>query len=399
MPTVDGAALPVASGGAMLRLVDPSPISTELVVDGCTTLLIEDRATLVVTGSAAAEQPAVLSGALDVAERALDLLCYRGGPALSIAYPFDEHIVWWPTSVGTHVVATATQPRRSTMSATAQGRDAQGRIVPPPAPRPPQWDESLRHFRFSQRATTLGESYRSMWLAVESLLDVIVPATAIGGEAAWVQAAFDAAENGGVPIDARIPEHVHGGTPGKRAYTYFYGSRRNLLFHSKRSRGPLPRPSEPMYRELHDALIALTPVCADLAAHLTGERRITGGMTYAGWNDLGDRLAAKGSTLHLLKQTPGDDDEVAAAALAACAAWSGGARAPETLRHPGLITYTATVRDHISAAFRTLILTVGDGPVAHAELPGTLNVSDCAQTDLRLRHRLDSSHARDRFPG
>lgn len=398
MPTIDGVALPVVSGGAMLRLVDPSPTSTDLVLDGWTASLIEDRAMLVVTGSAVTGHAAVLSGALDVAERALDLLCYRGGPALAVARPFDEHVVWWPTSVGLHVFATATQSRRFTASAAAEVRDAQGRIVPPPAPRPPQWDESLRHFRASQRAMTLDESYRSMWLAVESLLDLILPHRA-GSEAAWVKAAFDAAENCGVPIDARIPVRVDGGTPGERAYNYFYRSRRNLFFHSKRSRTPLPRPSEPTYRNLHDALIALAPICSDLAAHLTGERRITGGMTYAGWNGLGDRLAAAGATIHLLKQTPGDDDEVTAPALTAAAVWSGLACAPQTLRHPGLVTYTATVRDRLLAAFRTLVLTVGDGPMTHAELPGELDVSDTARTDLRLRHTLASSHARDRFPG
>lgn len=396
MPAVDDLQLPVDTGGAVFSLTEPAPATATLGIDGWVTTLSAGSTLVHVAGSGARDHACVLPGALDAADRALDLLCYRGGPALSVAHAFDDHVVWWPGADGLQVVVTATQPRRFNTTATLTVRDASGSIVPPPTPPPPQWDESLRHFRYSQTASTLADSYRHLWLAVESLLDVVLPHPAAGGESTWVTAAFDAAESMGVPVSSRIPSHVNGATTGERAYHYFYSSRRNLLFHAKRSRRPMSRETEPVRRELHDALSGLAPLFADLAATLTGEQRRTGGMTYSGFDLLCDGIADDGA-IHLLAGDA-DVDEPSTAAITTAAVWSGAVRVPGTLRYPGLVTFVASGAA-IPSPFQTLVLTRTRGPVAGADFAGPIDLTDAARTELRLRHRLVSNSARDRFAG
>jgi hypothetical protein len=395
--TIEGAALPVDDSGAVLRMTESSPITADTHIDGWTTSLVQGRDFLIASGGNVPGQPAVLAGSIDAAERALDVVCYRGGPALGLSHSYDEHIVWWATDKGPHFVATATFFFRTTGGGgRLTVRDKYGRIVPPPTPRPPQWDESLRHFRSSQRAESLGESYRSLWLAVESLLDVLLPAVGAGNEAAWVQDAFAEAMRRGVQIDSRIHARISGRDPVDRAYKYFYDERRNVLFHSKRSRGQMPVASEAAYRDLRDAQVALTQIYAALGALLTAESRRAGGMTLHGFDSLADGILNSGPRMHLFQELPNVDDLPRDAET--LAVWSGAARAPATLRWPGLVTYVARMREHRPRAFRVIALTT-DGPLhLSGDLAGLLDVSYAVQTDLRLRVNLGAMYGRDRFP-
>lgn len=393
MASVDGEQLREDIGGAVLGLTAPAAVSERLAFDGWTLALEAGRSTIVVTGSAGSDHRRVVEDAANAAEHGLDLLCYRKGVAAAVADPFDEHVAWWPTAEGTHLVASTLLPLRAGMSATAEVRDAQGRIVPPPH-RSDRWDESLRHFRASQLATTVRDSYRSLWLAVESLLDFVSPHLTPGGESAWVEGALAAAENVGVDIARELPGWARRGSAPADAFRYFYDSRRNVLFHAKRSRGPLTRRTEEEHRDLERALEALAWLYAELGRHVTGEHRQIGGMTYAGFDLIGDRVEESESVVLLLPDEPTDGETVDELALRAVA--SAPAYAPPLLRAPGLVTCTAD-RVRLAGPFLCVSVVAAGAPLLAARFIGMVDATASGRVDVRVRVRLGSMHTRDRF--
>jgi hypothetical protein len=390
---MDGDNLPTDAAGAVFGLTSPAPRDETVVVDGGTVSLRAGRSTLAVAGAGGRDHRESVDAAVDVAERALDLLCYRRGVALAVPDPYDEHIAWLPSAAGVHMVLTTLAPLSAAVSATAEVHDAHGRRKPS-APRPAtQWDASLRYFRASQLAATLNDSYRSLWLAVESLLDVVLPYTT-GGESTWVKDAFAAAGVAGIDVLRGVPRRAVTPNAAKAAYRYFYDSRRNLLFHSKRSRGSLSRRSEAQHRDLEEALAALAVLYADLGQQITGEHRQTSGMTYVGFDNIGDGIEAAGATMFLLDEEPQPDD--IAFTLGARAAASGMAQAPAPEREPGFVTYTASdLRP--TAPFQIVAVTAGHRQAVAARFLGRVDASDVSRVDVRLRHRLSNAGTRDRF--
>ncbi|KRF22922.1 hypothetical protein [Phycicoccus sp. Soil802] len=133
--------------------------------------------------------------ALAAANRAIDIHFGQGGRPLALAHLSSPFIVCWKAPVGRILRIVGRLHMNLRIRATAVVRDTEGNIVTqPPAP-PKVWHESLRYYRLSEAATDLFDSFRNLYLAIESLLSGEVP-PAEGprgrpeGDSAWLARAL-----------------------------------------------------------------------------------------------------------------------------------------------------------------------------------------------------------------
>lgn len=164
--------------------------------------------------------------ALAAANRGLDLLCLRGTAKLSIGHAWTEHIVWWhedSTSVVRLFGSPTTNWKVGPVTVTG------GTPVIPPAP---EWHESTRYYRLSQLSEDLFDSFRNIYLAIESILDAIAPQSRSEGEGQWFRRALGAAGKL-VDLSPLVPD---GADPVAALYDDLYVGTRNLVFHAKGTR-------------------------------------------------------------------------------------------------------------------------------------------------------------------
>ena len=267
--------------GVAFRLSDLSPSDWRVEVDSW---LVESKANsrcAVACGPPASNYPDAWRGALVATQRALDVCCAGGLADLALVSAVEEHIVSWPTAGGQVLRVVTTTDFGSRTSASAMVWSAAGQLVPQTPPTL-AWDESMRYYRESQLAADVFASTRSLWLAVENLLDSLAPIRPGDSEEKWLKAALR-------DVDTRIglADFLPSGgakAPHNAAYDYFYGDVRTHLFHANASRRPL-LPHEALGTNLlverHDRL---TKLYLRLLESMTGVRRPMGVMTYAGFD-------------------------------------------------------------------------------------------------------------------
>jgi hypothetical protein len=201
----------------------------------------------------------------------LDVLSFQHGEALVIEFAEDEHTVWWH-SVGrvflrVVVIGPMAMP---VISGTASVKALDGSALPPaPAPRV-AWDESFRYYRISQATDDLLDAYRSMYLALESLLSDIRPKQSGEGEGAWLTAALTEASRR-ISLGSYVPAVV----PDAIAFLKkdLYESHRNQVFHSKRAQATT-LPFDAAKREaIADSFWRLSHIYVALAQQRTGTQR------------------------------------------------------------------------------------------------------------------------------
>jgi hypothetical protein len=170
--------------------------------------------------------------AFRAAQQALDLLAMSREANLSIRDAETEHLTWWPES-GQVLRITFHTMFSLGFSAKVEVRDANGRAVPPPTPPSLVWHDSARYFRRSQTTDDLFDSFRNLYLALESILDHIAPQLPNEKEGQWFHRALNEAHS-----RTNLTRFATRGAtdPVNAIYRQLYSDTRNLLFHAKGSR-------------------------------------------------------------------------------------------------------------------------------------------------------------------
>jgi hypothetical protein len=249
-----------------------------------------------VEGSGCDNYTQAVTSAIDVAHQALDLFSARGRADLTTDNTENFHIALWNESGASVLrVVAITLLRASVGSVEVVVRNAAGAIVPQPAP-VEVWHQSMRFYRLSQLSEDLFDSLRSLWLAVENLLDSVEPQAPGEREGQWLKRALQAA---GAMVN--LNRYLPAGSakqPHNQAYEYFYDQLRVSIFHAKGSRGPqLPQDVTGM-ADLAERHERLTRFYLDLLDEVTKVRRASGGMTYDGF-DLTTPEFEPGSEVHV----------------------------------------------------------------------------------------------------
>ena len=124
---------------------------------------------MVTRGEGGATYEEARDHALAAANKGLDFLCLRGAMPMAIRHPGTEHIVWWSED-SQSVVRLLSIP---TLTLHVGKVTVTGGT--PVAPAAPEWQESARYFRLSQLSDDLFDSFRNVYLALESILDHLAP--------------------------------------------------------------------------------------------------------------------------------------------------------------------------------------------------------------------------------
>jgi len=199
------------------------------------------------------------------------LLSFRWGEDLVISFAEDEHAIWWHSDgVCTLRVVAINPAEMPKVSGTLSVKGADGQPIPA-APAPPlAWDESFRYFRMSQATDDLMDAYRSMYLALESILSDIRPKARQEGEGAWLAAAFAAAASL-VPLAQHVPPNV--GDAVTFLKDELYAAQRNQVFHSKRAQATALPFDDAGRGLLAERFRRLSYLYLDLAQRRTGINR------------------------------------------------------------------------------------------------------------------------------
>ncbi len=295
MASIDGmrfASPQDASSGAAFLLATPSPKSAVLALAGLHIEVAEKSRYVLARGVTAPSYSAVRRAALVGVQQGLDYLSARGQADLQTVDTPDHHLVWWHEHTGPVARICSTSVLKPRLTATLHLTDAAGRVVPPAAPPPATWHQSMRFWRQAQLADDVFDALRSLWLGVENLLDELSPFQAGEHEGNWVKRAFRQAEQH-VSLGAYLP--VSAKAAHNAAHDYFYDELRKSLFHAKASKNPL-LPQDP-YARLRERHERLSRLYVELLRVVVGVSRGGGGLSYAAFADMASTYGS-GATLY-----------------------------------------------------------------------------------------------------
>ena len=147
-------------------------------------------------------------------------------------------VVGWISSAG-HTLRIVGWILLSTrFRAKGEVRDADGNLVVQPAPPPKVWHECLRHYRVSESSADFYDSFRNLYLAIESLLsDVVAPVMRPNGnpegDSDWLKRAL---REVGQAVDLRPYAPVSPKAPHNAIHHELYVNLRTAIFHAKTGR-------------------------------------------------------------------------------------------------------------------------------------------------------------------
>lgn len=270
-------------------------------LDGWTTRVVASTNRVVTHGMPAATSwEEAHSEALRAANNALDYMCMTGACNAAIREDLDDCIVWWPNAAG-----NVTMRARSVITQQIhfgplvfEVRDAAGNLRPSPTPPTPAVHDAFRLIRMALTSRYLYDSYRNMFLALESLLSDIRPqqlkpdGRPAESERVWFTDAMKLAD-ALVSVASLAPPGT--ADPIDWVYTNIYGAQRSALMHAKPGRFLLPQ-DDASRDQLRASLISLWEYVRDLVEKHLGVRR--GGGTLSKWAwDLGADAIFDASTL------------------------------------------------------------------------------------------------------
>jgi hypothetical protein len=276
MPFFDGA----STGGAFRLSGAAAESATELIRDW----RIEVRAgseIVVARGEGGARYEEARDDALAAANRGLDFMCLRGATPLAIRHSEIEHIVWWSEDSRSVVRLLSIPTINVDFSATGTGGTP---VVPPP----PEWQESARYFRLSQLTDDLFDSFRNVYLALESILDHLAPQRPGEREGDWFHRALTEAGTI-VTLAGHAPKGA--ADPVQALFDELYLSTRNLVFHAKATRAYLLPQSSPKRRAVEETTRRAAYLYLALAEQIIHLRPPSSGITPVFWRMQIDGLA------------------------------------------------------------------------------------------------------------
>ena len=231
-----------ASAGGAFRLSEAAAEDSSEIIDDWTIEVRAGSEIVVARGEGGATYEEARDDALAAANKGLDFLCLRGARPMAIRHAGTEHIVWWSDD-SQSVIRLLSIPTLTLHvgKVTVTG----GTPVVPPSP---QWQESARYFRLSQLTDDLFDSFRNVYLALESILDHLAPqrtSPPLEREGVWFRRALTEAGKI-VSLAGHAPKAAP--DPVEALYDELYLSTRNLVFHAKSARAYLLPHSSPQRR-------------------------------------------------------------------------------------------------------------------------------------------------------
>ena len=108
-------------------------------------------------------------------QKALDLLAIQEFERLTTPDAFLNYVHWWRENERVDLGLTCTVDVRAITSLTVEVRDGVTGEIKPPEPAPaPEWHPTFRYFRTSQTADDVFDSYRNLYLVLESIVSTHV---------------------------------------------------------------------------------------------------------------------------------------------------------------------------------------------------------------------------------
>lgn len=219
---------------------------------------------------------------LEQINRRLDLLSYEDKKSLFVRAPSEEQLMLFHRGRSIIIRHFAVNHLGIDISGTITMTDAEGNVVPGPAPAKPVWTPALRFYRQSQVSRDLVEAYRLLWLGFESLLSVVCPKAKPEREREWLTRALT---NIGRSVD--LLPFVPAGTREPIAFLVgtLYEFIRLRLFHAKVTGTRRSEPPDP--EKLAIAYERLLRIWREVAGTCLSIRPGTSsGMTYGGFEAL-----------------------------------------------------------------------------------------------------------------
>jgi hypothetical protein len=252
-------------------------------VDGNIFEIMEDGRTV----SIALQQPGAnpLSQAYKLAEKVLDLLAVEAYRVSLLDDPLREYAVWHRAGGVTTLRCVSTSRVSVELHSETVVKDPSGNVRPQPQRPPQRWDPSHAYFRRSQVTDNLDDSYRYLYLALESLVSKVYPWSRDVSENAWLRAGLKHIMDGyGLDLNDCLKR------PSRNPYRRFmkeqYQAQRCALFHAKITEAPV-HPSDAREREdLVAATRRLGRLYVQLAGFITGAGFAGGGITYAAFSQM-----------------------------------------------------------------------------------------------------------------
>lgn len=213
----------------------------------------------------------IRAAGLDAAQEGLDLASIVGRASLAIRSADKLQLVWRTDPAGVTLRVVAIRDFVASSTASAGGT--------PPSN---AWHPSFRYFRISQRSTDIVESYRNLYLALESVFTASFGGPNSGErESDWLRRVLRA-------IHATKPLTSYADPfstdPPGDIFQDVYAKMRTAVFHAKVGRQNILAGQSAQRDQLAATLERLTRLYLDtVSAHL-GVRHISGLMTYSGFD-------------------------------------------------------------------------------------------------------------------
>lgn len=281
-------------GAVFLLSKSPSEDAT-VIIDGWVTRVSAGTKAVVTTGpSIATDWEQSHSDALRAANYGLDYLCMTGKCNTVIREDVDDCLAWWPEAAGgVNLRARVVITRSFQLKFEGLVRDPAGNVVTPPRPPTPAVHDAFRLIRMALTSRYLFDSYRNMFLALESLLSDIRPqrlrpnGKPDEGERAWFTDAMTAAD-ALVSVSSLAPSGT--ADPIQWVYENIYSAQRSALMHAKPGRFLLPH-DDASRHELRQSLIQLWRYVRELVAQHLGVVRGESSWSSWFWDQWADAMA------------------------------------------------------------------------------------------------------------
>ena len=175
--------------------------------------------------------------AREIANRALDMSLTKGAPPAFLDHHKQPEVLWWHEAGTTKLRVLSTTGLTMKMTVTGVVTDANGQIVHQLLPPETPWHESMRYYRVSEATNDLFDSFRNLYLAIESLLSTANPPVIDSAgrperEGDWLRSALHEAHT---RLDLSSFAPASRKSASNAIFHDLYGGLRTAIFHAKQA--------------------------------------------------------------------------------------------------------------------------------------------------------------------